>query len=214
MTAARVDSDMRNRSWNGQRLFPVALQAVPKDRSRVWRALTLTALVLAWIWPAHAETDPTEARLWGTVRMVQYGVHLTVVSPDLGPMQVKLLGVELPEPPRPGTAGEVGEGQPFGKQAFAYLRDLALERQVHLVTYGKDRMGRLLSVVWLGDINLNVALVKEGLAWVDSSLTITAARAALDVAERQARVGKYGLWALPNPEPPWDYRRRHNLATY
>jgi endonuclease YncB( thermonuclease family) len=74
-------------------------------------------------------------------------------------------------------------------------------------------MGRLLSVVWLGDINLNVALVKEGLAWVDPSLTITAARASLDVAERQARVGKYGLWALPNPEPPWEYRRRHNLAT-
>ena len=204
---------MRNRSWNWKRLFPAALRGVPTDRGRVWRALTLTALVLAWIGPAHAGTDPTEARLWGTVRMVQYGVQLTVVSPDLGPMQVRLLGVELPEPPRPGSAGEVEGGQPFGKQAFAYLRDLALERQVQLVTYGKDRMGRLLSVVWLGDINLNVALVKEGLAWVDPSLTITAARAALDVAERQARVGKYGLWALPNPEPPWEYRRRHNLAT-
>ena len=204
---------MRNRSWNWKRLFPAALRGVPTDRDRVWRMLTLTALVLARIWPAHAGTDPTEARLWGTVRMVQYGVQLTVVSPDLGPMQVRLLGVELPEPPRPGSAGEVEGGQPFGKQAFAYLRDLALERQVQLVTYGKDRMGRLLSVVWLGDINLNVALVKEGLAWVDPSLTITPARAALDVAERQARVGKYGLWALPNPEPPWEYRRRHNLAT-
>ena len=204
---------MRNYSWNWKRLSPAARRGVPTDRGRVWRALTLTALVLAWIGPAHAGTDPMEARLWGTVRMVQYGVQLTVVSPDLGPMQVKLLGVELPEPPRPGSAGEVEEGQPFGKQAFAYLRDLALERQVQLVTYGKDRMGRLLSVVWLGDINLNVALVKEGLAWVDPSLTITAARAALDVAERQARVGKYGLWALPNPEPPWEYRRRHNLAT-
>jgi len=171
------------------------------------------ALALAWIGPAHAGTDPTEARLWGTVRKVQYGAQLTVVSPDLGAMQVRLVGVELPEPPRPGSAGEVEEGQPFGKQAFDYLRELALERQVQLVTYGKDRMSRLLSVVWMGDINLNVALVKEGLAWVDPSLTITPARAALDVAERQARVGKYGLWALPNPEPPWEYRRRHNLAT-
>lgn len=204
---------MPNRSWNWKRLSPAALRGVPTDRGRVWRALTLAALVLAWIGPAHAGTDPTEARLWGTVRMVQYGVQLTVVSPDLGPMQVRLLGVELPEPPRPGSAGELEEGQPFGTQAFAYLRDLALERQVQLVTYGKDRMGRLLSVVWLGDINLNVALVKEGLAWVDPSLTITAARAVLDVAERQARVGKYGLWALPNPEPPWEFRRRHNLAT-
>ena len=213
MTTAPAATDVRNRSWNWKRLSPAALGAIPTDKGRVRRALTLTALVLAWIGAAHAGTDLTEARLWGTVRMVQHGVQLTVVSPDRGPMEVKLLGVELPEPPRPGSAGELEEGQPFGTQAFAYLRDLALERQVQLVTYGKDRMGRLLSVVWLGDINLNVALVKEGLAWVDPSLTITAARAPLDVAERQARVGKYGLWALPNPEPPWEYRRRHNLAT-
>ena len=93
------------------------------------------------------------------------------------------------------------------------MRDLLLEKQVQLDTYGKDRAGRLLSVVWLGEINVNLTLVKEGLAWVDPSLTRTNVRAALEVAERQAQVGRYGLWALPEPEPPWEYRKRYKLAS-
>jgi endonuclease YncB( thermonuclease family) len=84
---------------------------------------------------------------------------------------------------------------------------------VQLETYGKDRAGRLLSVVWLGDINVNLTLVKEGLAWVAPSLTVTNVRFALEVAERQARVGRYGLWALPAPEPPWEYRKRYQLPS-
>jgi endonuclease YncB( thermonuclease family) len=66
-------------------------------------------------------------------------------------------------------------------------------------------------VVWLGEINVNLTLVKEGLAWVAPNVTVTRVRVELEVAERQARVGKYGLWALPDPEPPWEFRKRHNL---
>jgi micrococcal nuclease len=190
------------------------MSGVPTGSCRIRGALAiLAALVLAWSGAARAAgTEPTETRLWGTVRAVQSGTLLTVVSPDLGPIPVKLLGIELPEPPRPGSGGDADEGQPFGIQVASYAREFLLGKQVQLATYGKDRAGRLLSVVWLGEINVNVMLVKEGLAWVDHSVAVTAVRAALDVAERQARVGKYGLWALPNPEPPWEYRRRNNLA--
>ena len=152
-----------------------------------------------------------EARLWGTVRAVA-GKNLVVVSPDRGQIEVRLVGVELPEPPRIGSPGDVIEGQPFGPQAAAYLRELLLERQVQLDTYGKDRAGRLLSVVWLGEINVNLTLVKEGLAWLEPHLTVTNVRVALEIAERQAQVGRYGLWALPDPVPPWEYRKRYKLA--
>ena len=141
------------------------------------------------------------------------GTRLVVVSPDQGPLQVRLFGVDLPEPPRAGSTGAVLEGQPFGAQAESYARGLLLEKQVRLDAYGKDRAGRLLVVVWLGEINVNLTLVKEGLAWVVPSLTATNIRAALEVAERQARVGKYGLWGLPEPEPPWEYRKRYRLAS-
>jgi len=172
---------------------------------------TIVVLLVAFAVLLAPVVAGAEARLWGTVRAVA-GKNLVVVSPDRGQLEVRLVGVELPEPPRVGATGIVIEGQPFGPQAAAYVRELLLERQVQLDTYGKDRAGRLLSVVWLGEINVNLTLVKEGLAWLDPNFTVTNVRVALEIAERQAQVGKYGLWALPGPEPPWEYRKRHKLT--
>jgi endonuclease YncB( thermonuclease family) len=180
-----------------------------------WRVpLRRAALVvLAWLLPlVAAPTEAGEARPWGTVRSVTDGTLLTIDSPDRGQIQVRLYAVDLPQLPRKTSAGMPLDGQPFAHEAAVYVRDLLLGRQVQIDTYGTDRTGRWLSVVWLGEINVNLTLVKEGLAWVDPALTVPGVRTALEVAERQARVGKYGLWALPDPEPPWEYRKRHRLA--
>lgn len=186
-------------------------------RQTAWpgAGLALVALLaVMWLVPAAARGgEGPVTRLWGTVRSMPTGTHLVVVSPDQGSLDVRLLGVVLPEPPRTGPTGIAVGGQPFGAQAERYARDLLLEKQVSLDVYGKDRAGRRLAVVWLGEINVNLTLVKEGLAWVDPFLTATNVRAALEVAERQAQVGRYGLWGLPEPEPPWEYRKRHRLAS-
>jgi endonuclease YncB( thermonuclease family) len=186
-------------------------------RRTVWSVagLALVAfLVVTWLFPIAARGgEGPVTRLWGTVRSMPTGTHLVVVSPDQGSFEVRLFGVVLPEPPRTGATGAVLAGQPFGAQADGYARDLLLEKQVSLDVYGKDQAGRRLAVVWLGEINVNLTLVKEGLAWVDPSLAVTNVRAPLEVAERQAQVGRYGLWGLPAPEPPWEYRKRHRLAS-
>ena len=135
-----------------------------------------------------------------------------MMTPELKDYHVRLLGIDPPEPPRPGRPGsQPTEGQPFGPEAATYLRDLVIDKQVQLDTYGKDSLGRTLAVVWLGDLNVNLVLVKEGLAWVSPNVSVTKVRVELEVAERQAQVGKYGLWALPHPEPPWEFRKRHRL---
>jgi endonuclease YncB( thermonuclease family) len=156
--------------------------------------------------------DFAEVQIWGTVRAVLDGTNLLVVTPELTRFDVRLLGVEPPDPPRQGRAGSRPTlGQPFGGQAATYVRDLLVDKQVRLDTYGKDRSGRTQAVVWLGDINVNLTLVKEGFAWVSPHVPVSKVRVELEVAERQAQVGKYGLWALPNPEPPWEFRKRHRV---
>jgi endonuclease YncB( thermonuclease family) len=157
---------------------------------------------------APAIPDVPEAKLWGTARSVLGAAQLSVMLPDRSLLQVSLLGVVLPDPPR--AASVQSPGQPFGAEAATYLRGLVLDKQVRLDVYAKER-GRALAVVWLGDLNVNLTLVKEGLAWIDPALANPHVRAPLEVAERQARVGQYGLWSLPNPEAPWDYRRRLGL---
>jgi endonuclease YncB( thermonuclease family) len=174
-----------------------------------WAALVIVACLVPF---SATRAQAAEARPWGTVRSVTEGNLLTIDSPDRGQIQIRLYAVDLPQLPRTTSVGVALEGQPFAHEAAAYVRDLLLGRQVQIDTHGKDRTGRWLSVVWLGEINVNLTLVKEGLAWVDPALKAPHLRVALEVAERQARVGKYGLWALPDPEPPWEYRKRHRLA--
>ncbi|HSB70507.1 MAG TPA: thermonuclease family protein [Candidatus Methylomirabilis sp.] len=206
-------------------LFPAQRATV-----RGWGAAALL-LILACLGPAGpggaaTQTPPktpksgkgpppeasSQAYTYGTVRTVQDAANLVVVTPELARISVRLLGVEPPVVSRPAQDGGTPvPGQPFGREAETYARDLVLDKQVQLDTYGTDRKGRILAVVWLGGINVNVALVKEGLAWVGPSIPITKVRAELEVAGRQAQVGKYGLWALPNPEPPWEYRKSHHL---
>ncbi len=148
-------------------------------------------------------------QLWGTVVEMKPGPELIVTAPDQRRLRVRLLGVELPEPPR--ANGVSTTGQPFGREAQDYLAALLLQKQVLLEPHGRDRAGSLLAVVYLGEINVNLTLVKEGLAWVSPGDTIAQVRAPLQVAERQAQVGRYGLWALPDPESPWAFRKRLGL---
>jgi endonuclease YncB( thermonuclease family) len=155
-----------------------------------------------------AVPDAPEVKLWGTVRSVLGSAHLSVMLPDKSLLQVSLLGVALPDPPR--SAPVQTPGQPFGVESATYLRELVLDRQVRLDVYARER-GRARAVVWLGDLNVNLTLIKEGLAWIDPALANPYVRAPLEVAEQQARVGQYGLWSLPNPEAPWEFRRRLGL---
>jgi endonuclease YncB( thermonuclease family) len=149
-----------------------------------------------------------ERQLWGTVVDMARGSELVIRTPEDGPLAVRFLGIELPEPPA-GTNGSGSlPGQPFAEEAAAYARSLLLNKQVLLEPHGKDRQGRLLAVVYLGEINVNLTLVKEGLAWVSPGKVLPKVRVPLEVAERQAQVARYGLWSLPDPEPPWQFRKR------
>lgn len=199
---------------SGVRLVLRNMSLMRRPWKQRWASLRRGALaVLAGLaLLVAAPTEAAEARPWGTVRSVTDGTLLTIDSPDRGQIQVRLYAVDLPQLPRTTSVGVSLEGQPFAHEAAVYVRDLLLGRQVQIDTYGTDRTGRWLSIVWLGEINVNLTLVKEGLAWVDPALKTPNLRVALEVAERQARVGRYGLWALPDPEPPWEYRKRHRLA--
>ncbi|HTX53121.1 MAG TPA: thermonuclease family protein [Candidatus Baltobacteraceae bacterium] len=173
------------------------------------RGVGCGCLFLCW-WVSSARAAGSDSTLWGTVTEVHSATQLTLSSPDSGLVKVRLAGVAAPEPANPNGRGEARLGQPFGDQTLAYIRNLLLGKQVQVKSYGTDQ-GRVLGVVWLGDINVNVELVKQGLAWMETAIQNVAVRAPLEVAERQAQVGRYGFWDLPNPEPPWEFRRRNRL---
>ena len=101
---------------------------------------------------------------------------------------------------------------PYGDQARRYLQTrLRLEQEVTIHPFNTDRFGRTVAEV-IGDINLNLALVEDGQAFVyPKYLGQCDAREYLD-AEYRASRHRFGIWRVPGGiERPWQFRhgRQH-----
>ena len=94
--------------------------------------------------------------------------------------------------------------QPHGKQAKHVTAAFVANRDVVVRGLARDRQGRLSAEVLLHDgRNVGHELLKEGLAWWRRS---GSRNADLEIVEELARASRKGLWADPNPVPPWKWK--------
>jgi micrococcal nuclease len=83
---------------------------------------------------------------------------------------------------------------------------LVFGKEVTLQTYGKDKYKRTIADVILPDgLNVNPGLVKEGWCWWYRKYA--AGDTMLEGLGKKAREGRKGLWADPQPVPPWEWRK-------
>ncbi len=85
----------------------------------------------------------------------------------------------------------------FGERAHARNAELVEGKRVRLVrdVSDRDRYGRLLRYVYVGDTFVNLELVEEGYAKNYSYPPDIAHQAEIRAAERRAREAKRGLWS-------------------
>jgi endonuclease YncB( thermonuclease family) len=97
---------------------------------------------------------------------------------------------------------------PYGDQARRYLQTrLRLEQEVTIHPLNTDRYGRTVAEV-IGDINLNLALVEDGLAFVYPKYLGQCAATEYLNAEYRASRHRFGIWRVPGGiERPWQFRR-------
>ena len=112
--------------------------------------------------------------------------------------KVRLIGIDAPELRQEG-----------GPEARQYLVKRILNRRVKVEGETRDRYGRLLGTVYLGEENINLSLVREGHAWDYKAYS---AGPAYTRAERAARAARRGLWAQQNAVAPWNYRKAESSA--
>ena len=156
--------------------------------------LALTACVAPALPPAppHPGDRPT---FTSTVLSVTDGDTLTVFVHDKTE-KVRLTGIDCPE-----------SDQPFGGQATQLTTQLALEKAVTVTDFGRDKYHRLLGDVVLPDGRLlNRELVREGFCWWYQKYAPL--NTELEQLEKSAREAKKGLWADPQPVPPWEWRKK------
>lgn len=112
------------------------------------------------------------------------------------PLRVSLHGVDCPD-----------RDQVYGEEAKGFTSSLVSQETVEVVVVIQDKLGRIWTRVLLPDgRSLNRELVRAGLAWWDREQAPDDVE--LEALEEAARESRKGLWADPDPVPPWEYRRR------
>lgn len=95
-------------------------------------------------------------------------------------------------------------GQAFGSKAKEVLSNLVFKRTVRLEIVDTDRYGRAVATVWVGEMNANREMVRLGFAWAYRKYLQDQT---LIEVEAEAKASRRGLWADPNPIPPWEFRK-------
>lgn len=143
-------------------------------------------LALASVFPALAQ-----AEFVARVLIVHEGDRLTIYHEGHREV-VHLRGIDCPE-----------LKQPYGKQAKHATAAYVANREVVVRDLKRDRQGKMTADILLQDgRQIAQELVKEGLAWVYSE---RAGNQTLKDMEELARASRTGLWAEPNPVPPWKW---------
>ena len=162
-------------------------------------ALTLLAL---WFSVSHAEP------MAGTIVDIADGDTLAVFSKGVI-HRVRLAGVRAPK-----------NGQPYEARSRENLVKIAHRKDATLECFGVGRdqheickvQVRPLSCPACGHtLDVSLAQIVSGAAWWDrkyASEQSTQDRGRYESEETEARLRHRGLWSLPNPIPPWEWRAR------
>lgn len=153
----------------------------------------LTPRYAAIAFALFISTGAAAAELSGKVITVTDGDTITVLV-EQKQTKVRLVEIDAPE-----------KGQAFGNRSKQSLSDLCFNKNATLADNGKDRYGRTLARVYCDGVDANAEQVRRGLAWVFDRYVTDKSLYALQNA---ARAEKRGLWADPNPVPPWEWRHK------
>lgn len=120
------------------------------------------------------------------------GDTLTILGSGNTQYKIRLYGIDAPE-----------KSQAFGQKSKDQLSKYIYGKDVFVRWKSKDKYGRILGVVYLGTVDINLAMLRDGMAWHYKCFDSTPAYAA---AESDARQNRRGLWVDKNTVEPEKFR--------
>ncbi len=142
----------------------------------------------------------------GTLKRVKDGDTLVVANDSGNSIVCRLYAIDAPE-----------KKQPFGTEATGALKHILDGGTFRVNLTGDTSYGRQICVLEKEGTNVNVAMVRLGMAWVSRPYIKTPDDELLYLgAEGEARKSRRGLWEQSGPVPPWEYRgqKRATPATF
>ena len=120
--------------------------------------------------------------------------------------KIRLLGIDAPE-----------LKQIFGKESSRYLNKIINGKLVTIVSksnngkpYTLDFYKRILGKIYFDGTDINLLMVRKGFAWHYKKYKKSQSledQQSYGIAEKYARVNKFGLWAKDSLVPPWEWRK-------
>ena len=125
-----------------------------------------------------------------------------------GGERIRLIGIDSPE-----------RGQPYYSEARNKLTELVLNKEVRLEKdfTDRDRYGRLLRYIYVGNLFINLEMVRLGYANSYTYPPDVKYQNQILSAQQEARNAQVGLWALqpePTPPPPLPQPPQNIICSY
>jgi endonuclease YncB( thermonuclease family) len=167
-------------------------------RLRVWQAMALIGVVIAVAFWSRQGSTPETRQEAGEILHTLTGPVVSVVDGDTIDVQldgrrvrVRYSGINTPATQHP-TKGQ----EPCGPEAAAANRTLVEGQTVRLEldVQPQDRAQRLLAYVYVGDLMVNTALVRQGYAQVATSPLNVRYQDQFVAFQETAKEDKAGCW--------------------
>ena len=145
--------------------------------------------------------DGSQVKLYEVVGVSDGDTLTILLEPEKKEQKIRLATIDAPE-----------YRQAFGRRSRQNLADLVFRKRVSYKEISRDRYGRIIAEVFVGDRNINVEQIRSGFAWHykrHERQQTFAERAVYSQAEDYAKENRLGIWQVDNPVPPWVYRRRN-----
>lgn len=113
--------------------------------------------------------------------------------------KIRFHGIDAPE-----------KRQAYGQSAKKFVSDLIYDKDIRVEMQSRDRYGRVVGKIYVGDTYVNLAAVKAGYAWWYRRYAPK--ETAFEEAESAARTARRGLWQDKNPVAPWDFRHKEKIC--
>ncbi|XP_043270366.1 staphylococcal nuclease domain-containing protein 1 [Venturia canescens] len=134
----------------------------------------------------------------GVVEFVTSGSRLKLFLPKENCLITLLLaGVKAPRRsrPAPGGGGGIIEGEKYGEEAFAFMKEHTFQRDVEIQVETMESKGSgFIGWLFVDGVNMAVALVEEGLAEVSTFTENGEYLKLLKAAEERAKAQKLNIW--------------------
>ncbi len=165
------------------------------------KPLATLFLFVSWLFLyALADSVQAASSITGTLDSVMDGDLITIISRGKE-IEVRLYGVDAPE-----------KTQPYGQSAKNLTGALASGKEIRAEPMSKDPNGRIVAIVFAGDINLNEQIISQGFGWVERQECKERFCADWLRLELHAKAARKGLWTDENPTPPWEHRQKRAVA--